>query len=207
MTREPTTPLTDLWSGEFGDEYAVRNADAGEGRDAFWNGLLDRHPIASALEVGCNVGGNLRWIAAKLGPENVAGVDLNRTALDELQRRVPGVDARQARGQELPFEDESFDLVFTAGVLIHVGPGDLAAVTAEIVRCSRRFVLCAEYFSEEETEVPYRGERGALFKRDYLAHYRAAPSRARARRPDLPVTRGRELGRRDGLAARAQPLT
>ncbi len=144
------------------------------GATRFWNDLLERFPIRSALEVGCNVGGNLRWVAGALGAENVAGVDLNRSALDELERRVPGVTAVEAPGQELPFADGSFDLVFTAGVLIHVGPADLPAVTAEIVRCSRRFVLCAEYFAEEETEVPYRGERGALFRRDYGGLYAEA---------------------------------
>lgn len=191
MTREPTTPLDELWSGAFGDDYARRNADAGEGRDRFWNDLLERHPIGSALEVGCNVGGNLRWVAARLGAQNVSGVDLNRSALDELERRVPGINAIQAPAQDLPFEDAAFDLVFTAGVLIHIGPDDLAAVTAEIVRCSRRFVLCAEYFAEEETEVPYRGERGALYKRDYLAHYRE-------HHPELDLVEQTFLSREDG---------
>jgi hypothetical protein len=38
---------------------------------------------------------------------------------------------------------------------------------SEIVRCSRRYVLCGEYYDSEEVEVPYRGESGALFRRDY----------------------------------------
>ena len=38
---------------------------------------------------------------------------------------------------------------------------------AEMVRCSRRWVLCGEYFAPETTEVAYRGQEGALFKRDY----------------------------------------
>jgi hypothetical protein len=37
----------------------------------------------------------------------------------------------------------------------------------EIVRCSRRYVLCAEYFSPETVEVPYRGQERALFKSDF----------------------------------------
>ena len=38
---------------------------------------------------------------------------------------------------------------------------------SEIVRCSRRYVLCGEYYADELTEVAYRGHRGALFKRDF----------------------------------------
>jgi hypothetical protein len=36
-----------------------------------------------------------------------------------------------------------------------------------MVRCSRRWVLCGEYHAEYTVEVPYRGQEGALFKRDY----------------------------------------
>ncbi len=39
------------------------------------------------------------------------------------------------------------------------------------MRCSRRYVLCGEYHAEELEEVPYRGERDALFKRDWGALY------------------------------------
>jgi len=167
----PTGRLEHLWAGEFGDEYVERNADAERGREGFWTDVVDRLRPASALEVGCNVGGNLRWLAEKLGPENVAGIDVNERALQTLRERLPGVDVRTAVARSLPFENASFDLVFTMGVLIHQPTEDLTAVMAEIVRCSRRWVVCGEYYDEAEVEVPYHGERGALFRRDYGALY------------------------------------
>ena len=188
---ERDTPLEDLWAGSFGDEYAERNAEADRGREPFWQATIDRLRPADALEVGCNVGGNLRWLAELLGPEKVAGVDVNERALDAARKRVPGADLRMASALELPFEDESFDLVFTTGVLIHQAPEDLPAVMGEIVRCSRRYVLCGEYFGEQETEVPYRGERGALFRRDYGALYAAA-------HPDLRLVHREFLARGPG---------
>jgi spore coat polysaccharide biosynthesis protein SpsF len=63
-------------------------------------------------------------------------------------------------------------LVFTAGVLIHQPELSLPVVMSEIVRCSRRYVLCMEYFAETTVEVDYRGHSGALFKRNYGALYR-----------------------------------
>lgn len=166
-----TQRLERLWAGEFGDEYASRNAEAAAGRGGFWKQLLSGHEIASALEVGCNVGGNLVWLVDLLGAENVAGVDLNESALEVAAAAVPGADLRRASAYELPFEDAAFDLVFTTGVLIHLPPGDVEAAMKEVVRCSRRFVLCGEYFSEELAEVPYRGLEGALFKQDFGALY------------------------------------
>jgi spore coat polysaccharide biosynthesis protein SpsF len=167
----PSTDLERLWAGEFGDAYADRNSGAGRGRDAFWTELLERLRPASVLEVGCNVGGNLEWIASLVGTENVAGVDVNEGALETLRARVPGVDARQASGRSLPFGDRRFELVFTIGVLIHQGAQELRPMMREIVRCSARYVLCGEYFAEQEVEVPYREISGALFKRDYGGLY------------------------------------
>jgi pseudaminic acid biosynthesis-associated methylase len=163
--------LEGLWSGEFGDDYVERNRAASEGRRPFWEHVLGKIEVASALEIGCNVGGNLRWLAELLGADNVAGVDVNERALEVVRSEVPGVDVRVASARELPFADDSFDLVFTTGVLIHQSPDELPRVMDEIVRASRRYVLCGEYRADELEEVPYRGQRGALYKQDYGALY------------------------------------
>jgi pseudaminic acid biosynthesis-associated methylase len=159
--------LEGLWSGDFGDDYVERNRAASEGRRPFWEHVLGKVEAASALEIGCNVGGNLRWLAELLGAENVAGVDVNERALEVVRSEIPGVDTRVASARELPFADASFDLVFTTGVLIHQSPEELPRVMDEIVRTSRRYVLCGEYRADELEEVPYRGQRGALYKQDY----------------------------------------
>jgi pseudaminic acid biosynthesis-associated methylase len=169
-----STELERLWAGAFGDAYSERNARAGRGREAFWRALIERLRPATVLEVGCNVGGNLAWIAPLVGPGKVAGVDVNESALGALRARLPGVDARHASGRALPFDDGGFELVFTIGVLIHQGAEELGPMMREIVRCSGRYVLCGEYFAEEEVEVPYRGMTGALFKRDYGRLYERA---------------------------------
>ena len=72
---------------------------------------------------------------------------------------------------QLPLADLSIDLVFTAGVLIHIAPDDLGRATGEIVRVARKYVLCIEYFSHTAVEVSYRGQMGLLFKRDFGAFY------------------------------------
>lgn len=183
--------LENLWGGSFGDAYVERNTAAANGREKFWNAVLDEFPIGSALEVGCNVGGNLEWIAPRLGARSTFGVDINETAIEEIRRRIPGVGAIWSPARELPFRDRLFDLTFTMGVLIHQPPESLPLVMSEIVRCSRRYVLCGEYFSEEPVEVPYRGETGALFKRDFGSLYQELF-------PDLRLVKHGFLGRDDG---------
>lgn len=159
--------LEQLWSGAFGDAYVERNRTAGDVREAFWSGLLQQIEVRRALEVGCNLGANLRWVAARVEPRQVFGVDINLKALEAIHQSLPAVNAIYGQARELPFRDRWFDLVFTMGVLIHQPDSTLPLVMSEIVRCSRRYVLCAEYHATETTEVPYRDQPGALFKRDY----------------------------------------
>lgn len=157
--------LEDLWSGEFGDDYLARNDGSFDYRSAFWKDLLERWPTTDVLEVGCNIGGNLRWLRSE--GRRVVGVDINQAALETLSHRYQDIAVSVAAARDLPFEDGEFGLVFTAGVLIHQPDESLHEVMAEMVRCSSRYVLCLEYYAPESTEVGYRGQSGALFKRDY----------------------------------------
>jgi hypothetical protein len=53
------------------------------------------------------------------------------------------------------------------GVLINQPEGTLPLVMSEVVRCNKRYILCAEYYSKEAVEVSYHNLSGALFERDY----------------------------------------
>jgi pseudaminic acid biosynthesis-associated methylase len=183
--------LEQLWAGEFGNAYLERNRAAGLPRASFWRSLLAEFPVRRALEVGCNVGANLRWLVEQIPPHDVYGVDINESALAELRQAVTGVNALLCPARELPFRDGWFDLVFTMGVLIHQPEGTLPLVMNEIVRCSRRYVLCGEYHAQGTTAVPYRGETGALFKRDYGRLYQELF-------PNLRLLRQGFLGTADG---------
>jgi pseudaminic acid biosynthesis-associated methylase len=183
--------LEQLWAGNFGDAYLERNRGAGDVRAAFWQMLLTRFQAERVLEIGCNVGANLRWIAGQLSPANVYGIDINANAIRELQAAVPGINALSGPARSLPFRDRWFDLVFTMGVLIHQPESTLPLVINEMVRCSRKYVLCGEYYAAQTTELAYREEHGALFKRDY-------PRIFRELYPELRLVEQGFLGREQG---------
>jgi pseudaminic acid biosynthesis-associated methylase len=126
-----------------------------------------------------------------LPPKNIYGVDVNLKALTELRSALSEVNALWSPARELPFRDRWFDLVFTTGVLIHQPETTLPLVMREIVRCSRRYVLCGEYYAEHTTEIVYREQRGALFKRDYGRIYKELF-------PELRLCKQGFLGREQG---------
>lgn len=166
------TRLERLWAGEFGEAYIERNRIIDERRAAFWTRLLGTYGIRSVLEVGCGQGGNLRPIGAVIDPHHVWGIDVNASALAIAREHAPGVNAVTGAARQLPFRDGFVDLAFTVGVLIHQPDTTLPLVIAEIVRCSRDYVLWAEYHAPQTEEVPYHGVAGSLFRRDYAAIYR-----------------------------------
>jgi pseudaminic acid biosynthesis-associated methylase len=190
--RARATSLEQLWAGEFGAAYIDRNRVLDERRATFWADLIREARIRSVLEIGCGQGANLKPIAGLLDPHDVWGVDINEDALALARLHAPGVNVVASRARRLPFRDDLADLVFTVGVLIHQPETTLPIVMAEIVRCSSRFVLWAEYHAAATEEVPYRGETGALYRRDYGAIYRELF-------PELGVVREGFLGPDDGF--------
>jgi spore coat polysaccharide biosynthesis protein SpsF len=176
-TDDPTehlSPQAALWRGAFGDEYADRNP-ADPARLAqmtrHWSKVLrctEGEPPQSILEVGPNVGLNLRALA-RVTIAELWAVEPNAKARQVLVSEGVIADERVLDGvaAKIDLPDGAVDLAFTSGVLIHIHPRDLLASCREIHRVSRRYVACVEYFSDREEEVPYRGNREALFKRDF----------------------------------------
>ena len=194
MTGETTraTSLEELWAGDFGAAYIDRNRALDERRATFWTDLITGSGIRSVLEIGCGQGANLKPIAGLLDPHDVWGVDVNEDALALARLHAPGINVVASRARRLPFRDDLADLAFTVGVLIHQPETTLPIVMAEIVRCSARYVLWAEYHAPTTEEIPYHGKDGALYRRDYGAIYRELF-------PELRVVREGFLAPEDGF--------
>src|SRR5215471_5368984 len=115
--QQETERLEQLWGGKFGDQYVDDNTDTNDRRGEFWLPLIEELEPENVLEIGCNVGRNLHWIAQQVTPTRIVGVDVNAKALRLLEERVLGVRPIHAPARELPVADRSIDFVFTLGVL------------------------------------------------------------------------------------------
>jgi pseudaminic acid biosynthesis-associated methylase len=173
-----------FWAGEFGNEYVDRNRVDWHARLPFWESAVQFCQPGTVLEVGCNAGWNLLAIHEVAPRAELSGIDINGKAAEEA--RQAGIDAMciaaipgcQSHGPE------AFDLVFTAGVLIHVPPEDLKATMQAIVDVSAKYVIAVEYEAEKEEEVEYRGHAGKLWKRPFGALYEALGLRLLSVVPD-----------------------
>jgi ubiquinone/menaquinone biosynthesis C-methylase UbiE len=90
------------------------------------------------LEIGVGMGADhLEW--ARSSPSSLTGIDLTPHAIEHTSRRLQQAGAKSmlkvADAEELPFDDNSFDLVYSWGVIHHTP--DTAKVVNEIYRVLR----------------------------------------------------------------------
>lgn len=91
---------------------------------------------SSVLDVGAGTGAGTRRLVELLGPEAVATVDPSEPFVEAVRSRFPGVDARLASAESLPFEDGAFDAALAQLVVNFLADPD--AGVAEMRRVTRR---------------------------------------------------------------------
>lgn len=168
MKRDYGTEQERFWAGAFGDEYTdrIRGGDLVARNIALFAKILEGiGVIRSVIEFGANLGLNLVAIRALLPDAELAAVEINRKAAEQLETLG---DVRVYHQSILNFSpDGPRDLVLVKGVLIHVGPDQLSRVYDLLYRTSGRYICLVEYYNPTPVEVPYRGHERKLFKRDF----------------------------------------
>lgn len=89
-------------------------------------------------EVGCGQGYNLRSLSS-IKKAEISGSDISEEALASAKKNVPEAELIVASVYQLPFSDNSFDLVVASEVLEHLGNAEKGL--EEIKRISRRYCL------------------------------------------------------------------
>ena len=172
-----TSPQLKFWTGKFGENYWSRNRlppNKVKIGVVAYRRIFDNVKVNSILEVGSNIGNNLVIIRKLLGTKmKLYAVEPNQLALSILKKNqgLKLTETFKTDAAHIPLADNSVDLAFTSGVLIHIAPDDLLSAATEIVRVAKKYVLCLEFFSHEPEEKPYRGRRNVFFKRDFGAFY------------------------------------
>jgi SAM-dependent methyltransferase len=109
--------------GGYSEKLAVELADAAGVRAG-----------QRALDVGCGPGALTAVLVERLGSDRVAALDPSEPFVEAARTRLPGVDIRLASAEDIPFDDDSFDLALAELVVQFmtdpaVGVGEMARVT------------------------------------------------------------------------------
>ena len=98
--------------------------------------LAGVHAGQRALDVGCGPGALTAELVSRLGASSVSAVDPSTPFVEAARERHPGVEVHQASAEELPFEDDAFD-VSLAQLVVHFMTDPVAGL-AEMRRVTRR---------------------------------------------------------------------
>ena len=162
------TEQEDFWAGEFGDQYIGRNPTVKEmgARLALFAKIMARtNEVSSAIELGANIGNNLKVLHEMFPTMDLAAVEINAKAVDSLRSWGKASIHHQSILDFKPTRE--YDLAFVSGVLIHINPEILPRVYDVLFQASRRYLCLIEYYNPSPVEITYRGHTGKLFKRDF----------------------------------------
>jgi SAM-dependent methyltransferase len=181
-------PMTYDWHGEIADEPGTPEHLAEVERRFLGESWFAQEPGAApysrlipfdelrgrdVLEIGCGTGVHARLLAE--AGANVSAVDLTPTAVELTRRRLAlhglEADVREADAEQLPYDDATFDFVWSWGVIHH--SSDTERVLDEIARVLRpggRFAFMVYHRSSVTFWLNYVLFRGVL--RGGLLHER-----------------------------------
>ena len=171
-----------FWSSGFGSEYLERNKFSNKGLDRLFldkfgisrsklnKEFLAKLKIKNILEVGCNIGNQLLMLQSQ-GFKNLYGIDIFPEAVQIAKSHTKNINIIQGSAFDIPFKDNYFDLIFTAGVLIHISPKEVKNAMTEIYRTSKKYIWGYEYHNPKYVSVDYRRNKAKLWKGDFCQMY------------------------------------
>lgn len=163
------TPQENFWAGDFGNEYIARNMSEEllASNISFFSKIIQQTTgVTAILEFGANIGMNLLALKKILPHAASSAIEINPKAIELLKENVnKGTVYHQSI---LDFTvDYQRDFVFTKGVLIHLNPDVLDSAYELLFNSSKKYICIAEYYNPSPVNIPYRGQDGYLFKRDF----------------------------------------
>jgi SAM-dependent methyltransferase len=147
---------------EFGKEYFDGDRLTGYGgyhyHPRFWTDTVRRFrdhyelaPDASVLDIGCAKGFMMHDFKILMPDLSIRGIDVSQYAYDNaIDDMRSYIDIGNAK--DLPYEDDSFDLVISINAIHNLGLDDCKESLREIERVARRhaFITVDAWHNEEE---------------------------------------------------------
>lgn len=93
---------------------------------------IDKYNPTNVLDVGCGIGSLVRAL------DNATGVDFSPDLKERFWNNDPRFIEAEATG--LPFQDDSFDLVFSSDFFEHIKEENIDKVASEMKRVGKRVI-------------------------------------------------------------------
>jgi ubiquinone/menaquinone biosynthesis C-methylase UbiE len=154
----------DWWLGR--GRFAERDRPGWDEELAALRQTLESLLPARTLDVACGTGFLTRHL-----PGDVVGLDQSGTMLDVAAEQAPEADLVPGDGTSLPFDDGSFDRIFTSHFYGHLEDEDRTAFLAEARRVAPELVIADASLAHSPVAEEYQerilndGSRWEVYKR------------------------------------------
>ena len=159
-----------FWAESYSKEYIEKNSqfDDIKGSEG-WSKILKctNYEISNFLELGCNVGRNIKQLQKVLPSAKPSVIEISEEAFEYANDQFTFEHAFNGPILDSDFAENSFDLTFTMGVLIHINPDQLLEHMKKLYGYSNNFIVMGEYFNRTPVSLEYQGQKDKLFKRDF----------------------------------------
>jgi demethylmenaquinone methyltransferase/2-methoxy-6-polyprenyl-1,4-benzoquinol methylase len=158
----------DWWLGT--GRFAERDRPGWDDEVEALTAALAALPRARTLDIACGTGFLTRHL-----PGEIVGLDQSATMIDEARRQAPQAAFVQGNALELPFEDGSFDRIFTAHFYGHLEGEDRERFLREARRVARELVVADSALrdevepEEQQERILNDGSRWEVYKRYFTA--------------------------------------
>jgi SAM-dependent methyltransferase len=110
--------------------------------------MVNLFPFKSILEIGCNCGPNLALFKDYFFEARLAGLDINEQVIEKAENLLRGrVELKVGSFMELPWPDDSFDVVVSDAVLLYASPSEITQALNEINRVAKKAIVLVERYS------------------------------------------------------------
>lgn len=104
----------DLYADSYEKDYEYLNSFENDVLYKFLGNLKDKE----VLDVGCGTGRLIKFMSER--GAQVSGTDVSEGMLEIARKNFPDLSFVKAEAENLPYEDNSFDLVVAAFVIVHL---------------------------------------------------------------------------------------
>jgi ubiquinone/menaquinone biosynthesis C-methylase UbiE len=163
----------DWWLGQ--GRFAERDRPDWDQQRAALIATIQGLPRARTLDVACGTGFLTRHL-----PGDVVALDQSQGMLDVAAAQAPNADLVCGEGTALPFEDSSFDRLFTSHFYGHLEEDERRAFLAEARRVAREVVIADASLAHSPVAEEYQerilndGSRWEVYKRFFTGEGLAA---------------------------------
>lgn len=120
------------------------------------------------LDMGCGEGTRLNYLIGKR--KKGVGIDISKTAIKEAKKRYPNSSFYEADLENVPFKNNTFDLVFSAFVFEHLENPE--KVILEAIRVTKKLgkviLIAPNYGSPNRSSPPNNSSRPAKLLKGFI---------------------------------------